>query len=84
MRPGTRPPRKPSGEGTRVWWAHPARGVGPPERVVVVAAERYRLLRERELADVPAANVIVQPENRGTAPGVLSRPWRVDVSWIPA
>ena len=43
----------------------------PRKRVLVVVAEGHRRFWERELADLPPDNVIVQPENRGTAPGIL-------------
>lgn len=42
-----------------------------PERVLVVVAEEHRQFWEPELASHPQDNVIVQPSNRGTAPGVL-------------
>ncbi|HZL98789.1 MAG TPA: sugar phosphate nucleotidyltransferase, partial [Planctomycetota bacterium] len=41
------------------------------ERVVVVVAARHRELWEPELADLPAENVVVQPQNLGTGNGVL-------------
>lgn len=40
-------------------------------RTVVVVAEKHRAFWEAELEKVPAENVIVQPANRGTAPGLL-------------
>jgi len=43
----------------------------PRERTVVIVAEKHRAHWERELAAHPRENVIVQPENRGTGPGVL-------------
>jgi mannose-1-phosphate guanylyltransferase len=44
----------------------------PSERVVVVVvAEQHRGFWARELTDVPPANIVVQPRNRGTAAGVL-------------
>lgn len=43
----------------------------PRRRIVVVVAESHRRFWERELADWPPENVIVQPENRGTAAGIL-------------
>ncbi len=48
-----------------------AAGVARPERMLVVVAEKHRFHWERELANHPAENVIVQPENRGTAAGIL-------------
>jgi len=41
------------------------------ERTVVIVAEKHRSHWERELATLPRENVIVQPENRGTGPGLL-------------
>ena len=43
----------------------------PRRRIVVVVAEAHRPHWERELADWPAENVVVQPQNRGTAAGLL-------------
>lgn len=43
----------------------------PRKRVLVVVAEEHRRFWKRELADLPADNVIVQPRNRGTAAGIL-------------
>lgn len=45
--------------------------VVPRQRIVVVVAEAHRPFWESELADWPADNVVVQPENRGTAAGLL-------------
>jgi mannose-1-phosphate guanylyltransferase len=39
--------------------------------VITVVAEQHRDLWQRELADMPPANVLAQPCNRGTAPGLL-------------
>jgi mannose-1-phosphate guanylyltransferase len=44
----------------------------PRERVVVVVCEAHRPWWEKELTTLPAANVVVQPSNRGTAAGVLA------------
>lgn len=41
------------------------------DRIVVVVSEAHRAFWRDELADLPAENVVVQPENRGTAPGIL-------------
>jgi mannose-1-phosphate guanylyltransferase len=43
----------------------------PRRRIVVVVAEAHRPHWERALAGWPAENVVVQPENRGTAAGIL-------------
>jgi len=48
-----------------------AAAVATPERTVVVVAEEHRPWWRRELAGLPAQNVLVQPRNRGTAVGVL-------------
>lgn len=48
-----------------------ARRVVPAEHVVVVVAAQHREWWERELDHLPRENVIVQPENRGTASGIL-------------
>lgn len=40
-------------------------------RVLVVVSESHRAFFGRELADLPAENVLVQPEGRGTAAGIL-------------
>src|SRR5512138_2569033 len=41
------------------------------DRVAIVVAERHRPWWEVELAAFPAAEVVIQPENRGTAIGLL-------------
>lgn len=43
----------------------------PPERTVVVVAEERRELAETQLADYAGVQIIPQPANRGTGPGVL-------------
>lgn len=43
----------------------------PRKRVLVVVAEQHRRFFERELAGLPARNVVVQPRNKGTAAGIL-------------
>ena len=48
-----------------------AHHVAPPERtIVIVAAEQEQHWRDA-LATLPVENVVVQPQNRGTAPGIL-------------
>lgn len=42
-----------------------------PDRVVVVVAERHRRWWEREVVSLPCRNIVVQPDNRGTACGIL-------------
>jgi mannose-1-phosphate guanylyltransferase len=43
----------------------------PLDRTMVIVASEHRRWWHGELGCVPAANVVVQPANRGTAPGVL-------------
>jgi len=43
----------------------------PVWHIVPVVASQHRRWWEDELADIPAANVIVQPRNRGTGAGIL-------------
>lgn len=49
-----------------------ARAIAPASRTVVSVVEGHRALWSRGLEGVPPENVVVQPENRGTALGVLS------------
>lgn len=48
-----------------------ARAVASPERICVVVTEQHRRWWLPALAGMPRANIIVQPDNRGTANGVL-------------
>lgn len=48
-----------------------AQGVAPRRRICTVVAEQHRRWWERSLGALPCGNVIVQPENRGTAIGIL-------------
>jgi mannose-1-phosphate guanylyltransferase len=43
----------------------------PRDRIVVVVLASHRAFWRDELVDLPAENVVVQPDNRGTAPGIL-------------
>lgn len=43
----------------------------PRERIVVVVAAQHAAWWRDELAEIPAENILVQPENRGTAAGIL-------------
>jgi mannose-1-phosphate guanylyltransferase len=43
----------------------------PREQIVVVVCDDHRDWWQRELADLPRENVLVQTANRGTAPGIL-------------
>jgi len=45
--------------------------VAPIERICAIVAGQHRQWWDTPLAHLPAANVIVQPENRGTAHGIL-------------
>lgn len=45
--------------------------LAPRERVVVVVVEAHRRWWEPELAELPAANVLSQPANRGTGVAIL-------------
>jgi mannose-1-phosphate guanylyltransferase len=49
----------------------------PRERIVVVVSAAHRAFWREELAELPPQNVVVQPENRGTAPGILLPALRV-------
>jgi mannose-1-phosphate guanylyltransferase len=53
------------------WALARARAIAPASRVLVVVTEAHRRFCQRHLADVPRENILVQPENRGTAAGVL-------------
>ncbi|MCX6546326.1 MAG: sugar phosphate nucleotidyltransferase [Acidobacteria bacterium] len=59
------------GESMIRWAFARALGVVPRQRVLFVVAEQHRRYWERDLADVPPDNLIVQPRNCGTAAGVL-------------
>ena len=48
-----------------------ARRISTPERIVPVVAAQHQHWWTFELAGIPPENVIVQPENRGTAAGIL-------------
>src|SRR4030095_3843796 len=43
----------------------------PPERSVVVTLQAHARYLERELGEKPRPHVLSQPENRGTAAGIL-------------
>ena len=60
------------GQPPMVRWALArARRVAATTRVLVAVKEQHRAFWERALADVPRQNILVQPENRGTAAGVM-------------
>ena len=48
-----------------------ARALAPPERTLAIVAEAHRKWWESELRAHPSQNVVVQPQNRGTGPGLL-------------
>ena len=48
-----------------------AKRIAPPERIVAIVAAQHRRWWASELEAIPADNVIIQPENRGTANGIL-------------
>jgi len=48
-----------------------AAGVAPPEQICTIVAQQHREWWSEALRGTPAANVIVQPRNRGTAIGLL-------------
>lgn len=48
-----------------------AKKIAPVERIVPIVAPQHQCWWARELVEIPSGNVIVQPENRGTAAGIL-------------
>lgn len=48
-----------------------ARGLAAATRIVPVVAAHHRTWWEKQLRQVPRENVVVQPQNRGTAAGIL-------------
>jgi mannose-1-phosphate guanylyltransferase len=48
-----------------------AGSVALPDRICAVVAAQHRWCWEQQLGSVPSANIFVQPENRGTAHGIL-------------
>jgi mannose-1-phosphate guanylyltransferase len=48
-----------------------ARRIAPPEQIVPVVAAQHERWWRTELADFPSENIVIQPENRGTAAGIL-------------
>jgi mannose-1-phosphate guanylyltransferase len=50
---------------------HRAEAVAPRSRICTIVAEHHRRWWEGPLWSLPSQNVIVQPENRGTAAGLL-------------
>src|SRR5689334_21349053 len=63
----------------------------PPERTVVVVSERYAEIARAQLALYPGIEIVVQPSDRGTGPGVmlglahvLARDPEADVAVFPS
>jgi mannose-1-phosphate guanylyltransferase len=50
---------------------HRAEAVAPRSRICTIVAEQHRRWWQGPLWSLPAQNIIVQPENRGTAAGLL-------------
>ena len=48
-----------------------AESLVPKDRIVTVVAARHRRWWEAELKEFPSENVVIQPENKGTAAGLL-------------
>ena len=48
-----------------------ARHIAPPEQVCAIVAQQHSRYWRKALQSLSARNVIVQPQNRGTANGVL-------------
>ena len=48
-----------------------AKRVAPPDHLIPVVATQHAEWWEGELSEFPVENVVVQPENKGTAPGIL-------------
>ncbi len=48
-----------------------AERIVPKERIVVIVAKAHKRYWRGRFSDLPAPNIIIQPENRGTGPGIL-------------
>jgi mannose-1-phosphate guanylyltransferase len=48
-----------------------AKRVAPSDHIIPIVAAQHAAWWEGELSEFPVENVVVQPENRGTAPGLL-------------
>jgi mannose-1-phosphate guanylyltransferase len=53
------------------WALRRAEAVVPRSRILVVVVERHRRFWRETFVDLPQENIVVQPLNKGTAPGVL-------------
>jgi mannose-1-phosphate guanylyltransferase len=58
-------------ESMVLWAVNRATRLVPSRRIVAVVAEQHRRWWKKELADLVPKNVVVQPQNKGTAPGLL-------------
>ena len=68
-----------------------ANGVATREHVCVVVAAQHRMWWETPLKSLPASNIIVQPQNRGTGIGmllalvrILRRDPEATIVWLPS
>ncbi|MFO7694435.1 MAG: sugar phosphate nucleotidyltransferase [Vicinamibacterales bacterium] len=60
------------GQPPMVKWALArARAVAPPSHILAVVREQHSAYWPCAFADLPRRNILVQPENRGTAAGVM-------------
>ncbi len=59
------------GKSMLQWTVDRARALLPVERIVTIVAPEHRRWWQSELACLPENNVVIQPENKGTAVGVL-------------
>jgi len=67
------------------------RGLVPPKRIVVVVAARHIDVARQQLADLEGVQIVSQPRNVGTGPGVLlplchvlARDPNADVALVPS
>jgi len=44
--------------------------VGSYERIFVATGDKYQTLVQRQLPDIPLANMIIEPEGRDSAPAI--------------
>lgn len=63
---------RPDGRKSMLSWAlRRAEGIASNSRCIPVVAAAHRFWWQKELSHLPPTNIVVQPENRGTAPGIL-------------
>jgi mannose-1-phosphate guanylyltransferase len=60
-----------TGEPAVRWAVHRASSIVPRSRILVVVAAQHRRYWSQCLSGLPPENIVVQPRNRGTAPGIL-------------